>query len=252
MSASTLLGFIIFGLVSSVPMRCLMDVFSKERKISEFNIQCDECKASYLWFQHLPLINIITGRNCRCCKKHLRFTYPIMQLINAGLYVLVAMSVPDVKKAIIYCLATSALLTLSVVDWRIYEIPIQINYFIFVLGLINMLLDLRHWVQYVIGFFAVSGLLFLIVVITKGRGMGGGDVKLMATAGLLIGWKLILLPLMIGSILGSIIHLSIMKIKKAERVLAFGPYLSMGIIIAMIWGEQLISWYLSMLVVPEM
>ena len=76
--------------------------------------------------------------------------------------------------------------------------------------------------------------------------MGGGDIKLMAATGLLLGWQLNIIAFLVGCILGSIIHLTLMAMKKADRVLAFGPYLSMGVYIAMIWGEQLVSWYLSM------
>ncbi len=70
----------------------------------------------------------------------------------------------------------------------------------------------------------------------------------MAAAGLLVGWKLIILSLGIGCLLGSVIHLILMKIRDKDRVLAFGPYLSMGIYISMVCGDQLVSWYLSMFV----
>lgn len=70
----------------------------------------------------------------------------------------------------------------------------------------------------------------------------------MAAAGLLVGWKLIILSLGIGCLLGSVIHLTLMKVRDKDRVLAFGPYLSMGIYISMVCGEQLVSWYLSMFV----
>lgn len=86
----------------------------------------------------------------------------------------------------------------------------------------------------------------LIYLITKGRGIGGGDIKLMAAAGLLLGWQKILLSLMIGSIAGSVIHLTLMKLKNKERVLAFGPYLALGIFIAMLYGNELINWYLAL------
>lgn len=88
---------------------------------------------------------------------------------------------------------------------------------------------------------------YLLFVATRGRGIGGGDVKLMAAAGLLIGWKNIILALALGSILGSIIHIVLMKTCNRERMLAFGPYLSAGIFIAMLFGNQLISWYIGLL-----
>jgi leader peptidase (prepilin peptidase)/N-methyltransferase len=78
--------------------------------------------------------------------------------------------------------------------------------------------------------------------------MGGGDVFLMAAAGLLLGWKNIILAFVLGCIIGSVVHITIMKIKKdTDNVLPFGPYLSAGIVIAMIFGDKMINWYLSTL-----
>jgi leader peptidase (prepilin peptidase)/N-methyltransferase len=83
-------------------------------------------------------------------------------------------------------------------------------------------------------------------MISKGRAIGGGDVKLMAAAGLYLGWKQIILAFLLGCILGSIIHILRMKITSADHVLAMGPYLSAGILIAALWGDTFINWYLNM------
>ena len=79
---------------------------------------------------------------------------------------------------------------------------------------------------------------------TKGRGIGHGDIKLMAATGLLMGWKKIIVAFILACIIGTVVHLIRIAIKKVGRKLAFGPYLSMGIFIVMIWGEQLVGWYL--------
>ncbi len=144
----------------------------------------------------------------------------------------------------------SALLALSVIDFRTYEIPFGFNLIIAALGLIRVLTDLPNWTAYVIGFFAVSAPLYLLYFVTKGRGIGGGDIKLMAAAGLLLGWKLIILGFLLGCILGSMIHVIRMRVanakgSKAEHVLAMGPYLSAGIFIAALWGERIVTWYLG-------
>ncbi len=68
----------------------------------------------------------------------------------------------------------------------------------------------------------------------------------MAAAGLIIGWKAIILAFLFGCIIGSVIHLIRMKVSDAEHMLALGPYLSIGILIAALWGERMISWYLGM------
>ena len=104
------------------------------------------------------------------------------------------------------------------------------------------------WYEYVIGFFAVSVPLLLIYIISKGKGIGGGDVKLMAAAGLVLGWKLILLALIAGCLYGSVIHIIRMKVSKEGRVLAMGPYLSAGILTAMWFGGPILEWYAGMFV----
>ena len=153
--------------------------------------------------------------------------------------------VPIFIESLLYCLLTSALITLSVIDFRTYEIPLGINIFILTIGLIRVVTDLSGWLSYLIGFCSVSVFLMILYYATKGRGIGGGDVKLMAVCGLVLGWKLIILAFFIGCILGAVIHVARMRISGESHVLAMGPYLSMGIFIAMLWGNQIIEWYLQ-------
>lgn len=110
-----------------------------------------------------------------------------------------------------------------------------------------MAIDHENWSEYVIGFFAVSLFLELLFLVSRGRAIGGGDVKLMAAAGLVIGWKLIILAFFAGCILGSVIHIIRMKVSHAEHVLAMGPYLSLGILLAALFGNQFLSWYFGIL-----
>lgn len=147
-------------------------------------------------------------------------------------------------ESILFCICASVLIVISVIDWRTYEIPFGCNIVIGGLGIVRLILDLAHWYDYVIGFFTVSGLFMIAYWITKGKGIGGGDIKLMAAAGILLGFKNVLLALMIGSIAGSVIHLSLMKLKNKDRVLAFGPYLALGIFSSMLYGDKIIEWYL--------
>ena len=150
-------------------------------------------------------------------------------------------------QAILLALASSALLSLSRIDWSTYEIPFAYNIFIFALGVLAMVFDLAHWYEYVIGFFAVSLPLLLLFYITKGAAIGGGDVKLMAACGMLLGWKLVLLGFVLGCIIGSVVHILRMKISGEKHMLAMGPYLSIGVFLSALFGNALITWYLSLL-----
>lgn len=208
---------------------------------------CMNCGHTLAWYDLFPLFSyLFLGGKCRYCKEHISAQYPIVEAINGALYVVLFLMKGISIETILYCLCASALLALSVIDWRTKEIPVGFNIFIFILGLIRLFTDIGNWSQYVIGLFAVSGFLFLLLLITKGRGIGGGDIKLMAATGLLLGWQLNIIAFLLGCIIGSIIHLTMMAVKKVGRELAFGPYLSAGVFLAMIWGEQLVGWYLSM------
>ena len=146
---------------------------------------------------------------------------------------------------LLYGLCITLLLGLSYVDIRINELPPLLNALIAALGAIRLLLDLRHWYVYLIGALVVSGLFLLIGIFSKGRAMGGGDVKLMAALGLLLGWQKIILVLLIGALSGALIHGIRMLIFKDGHTLAFGPYLAAGAMVSMLYGDRIIALYLS-------
>ncbi|MCL2052061.1 MAG: prepilin peptidase [Lachnospiraceae bacterium] len=207
---------------------------------------CLGCGNALKWYELLPILSFIIQKGrCRSCQQKLSSQYPLVEFLNGIVYALIFAFFGLTINALLYCLCASALIVIAIIDWRTFEIPPGLNIFIGGLGFVNLLFDLSNWLNYLLGFSAVSGLLLIIYIITKGQGIGGGDIKLMAAAGLLIGWQNIILALAIGSLSGSLIHLLLMKLKGKGHVLAFGPYLSFGIFTAMVWGEELIKWYLQ-------
>lgn len=148
-------------------------------------------------------------------------------------------------EGILFALCVPALVYLSGVDLKHYEIPLGCNVYIFFLGLLMLFLDVSHWYVYAAGGVLVSGVLLLVYFITRGQGIGLGDIKLMAAAGLLLGFQRIIVAFLVGAVAGSVIHLTLMRFKHKDSVLAFGPYLAFGIICAMLYGEKMIAWYLK-------
>lgn len=242
-----MLIFAIYGIViGSFLNVCIYRIPLKESVVSNRS-HCMKCGKQIKWYDLIPLVSyLLLGGKCRYCKDRISVQYPLIEFFNGLGYAIIVLANGVNLTSVLYCLCTSALLALSVIDWRTFEIPVAFNIFIGILGIIRLLTDIEHFSTYLIGFISVSGFLYLIYVFTKGRGIGGGDIKLMAAAGLLIGYKNIILALGLGCIIGSIIHVTLMKVQNKERMLAFGPYLSIGIYISMICGEQLISWYLNM------
>lgn len=236
----------VFGIVIGSFLNVCIYRIPKKEDIVKINSHCMSCNYKLKWYDLVPIFSyIFLGGRCRECKTKLSIQYPIIEGLNGILYVLVFLVNGFIIESLLYCLMFSALLTLSVIDFRTYEIPFGINLFILTLGLIRVALDYRNFLDYLIGFLCVSGFLYLLFLLTKGRGIGGGDIKLMAVSGLMLGWKCNILALALGCIIGSVIHIIRMKVSKEDHVLALGPYLSVGIMIAALWGEALLQWYFT-------
>lgn len=237
---------LLFGIViGSFLNVCILRIPKGESIVTDRS-HCMSCGYQLKWYDLVPLFSyLFLGGKCRKCKEHISAQYPVVEATNGILWILVFVVNGISIDSVLYCLMASALLTLSVIDFRTYEIPFGINVFILTLGLIHLVFHLEDWLTYVIGLLLVSTFLQILVVATKGRAMGGGDVKLMAAAGLLIGWQNSLLALFLGCIVGSVIHLIRMKISDQDHMLAMGPYLSVGIFVAVLWGGQFLDWYLG-------
>ena len=239
--------FFLYGIViGSFTNVCIYRIPAGE-SIVRNRSHCTSCGYQLKWYDLVPLFSyLFLGGKCRKCKAKISLQYPLVETLNGILYVLIFAVKGFTPDTLIYCLLASALVTLSVIDFRTYEIPVGINYFILTLGLIHLALHFQDWVQYGIGFIAVSGFIWIIFFVSKGRAIGGGDAKLMAAAGLLLGWKLAIFAFIAGCIYGSVIHIIRMRVTKEGHVLAMGPYLAAGVFTAVMWGDSLLQWYLGL------
>lgn len=238
----------ILGIVVGSFLNVCIYRIPKKEDIAVERSHCMHCGHVLAWYELIPLFSfLIQGGKCRSCKKKISWQYPIVEALNGALWLGVLLVHGLKWETILFCLCASVLIVITVIDERTQEIPFGCNIFIFCLGVVRVVLDYTHWYEYIIGFFVVSTFFLLILWITKGRGMGGGDVKLMAAAGLLLGWKSILLAMLVGCVLGSIIHCCRMAFdKKKEHVLAFGPYLAAGIYLTILFGAPIVEWYFGM------
>lgn len=208
---------------------------------------CMSCGHTLSWYENIPIVSwLLQGGKCRACGVKLSAQYPVVEALNGAMWLLTALLYRGQWLTVgLYCVLFSMLLTLSVIDWRTFTIPNGINLVIFILGVIRLVTDLSNWSNYVIGMVSV-GLVFLLLHLgTGGNGLGMGDVKLVAAAGLLLGWSSMLLAVLIGSLSGAIIH-SVRMRRGAGKKLAFGPYLAAGIWIAALGGEQIVAAYFGL------
>lgn len=258
----------LFGILIGSFLNVCIYRIPKGENITTTRSHCQTCGNVIKWYDLIPILSFILLKGkCRSCKAKLSVQYPLIELLNGLLYMLIAAVAGINIKSVLTMLLASALIVIAVIDWRTYEIPFGLNVFIACLGIAVTITDSLKlhgiWdgsfvandfsrrlaalalVSHMIGAVSVSGFLLVLYLITRGRGIGGGDIKLMAAAGLFLGWKSCILAFVIGCIAGSIIHIIRMKVSNEDHVLAFGPYLAAGIFIASLWGERIVNAYLS-------
>ncbi len=262
MQAEIILMYIViflYGVIIGSFLNVLIYRIPKKENIAIKRSHCMGCGHTLQWYDLVPLGSyIFLGGKCRYCKERISMQYPLVEGINGIGYVLIFVVNGFSWLSILFCLVYSIFLVISVIDLRTYEIPPSLNIAIFVLAIVRVVLevvvnkaDMLDVAEYLIGFCAVSG--FMLIALLIGRkvagvdAFGGGDIKLMAAAGLFVGVKQVVLAFVIGCILGAVIHSIRMKISEQDHVLAFGPYLCAGLFIAMLFGNEMISWYLNLL-----
>ena len=243
--------------------------------------KCRYCKAKIS--KQYPIVEFVNGALAVLCFAFSGFTSEVLSRITLLIQVGVDpvtdeaiviedwfASIYDIEAIILACILCSVLIVISVIDWRTFEIPLSANIVILVLAIIKFVSywyqDIRYFKFYcdaigknpgffellyargrflelLIGFFVVSVPLAIIYYASKGKAMGGGDVKLMAVAGLFLGWKLAIVALIAGCLYGSVIHIIRMKVSGEGKQLAMGPYLSAGIVTALWFGDSIVKWY---------
>ena len=238
----------IFGITIGSFLNVCIYRIPLHQSIVTVSSHCMTCGRKLKWYDMIPVFSwLLLGGKCRSCKSKISLQYPVIESLNGILYVVICLVNGMDLLSLIYCLMTSALLTLSLIDWRTYEIPPGINGFLFILGVAAAVLDRGNLLSHLAGMVCVSGFLGILYLISRGRAIGGGDIKLMFACGLILGWKQIILAFLLGCIIGSVIHLVRIRVQGEGHVLAMGPYLSAGIFLAALWGNAWISWYISLL-----
>lgn len=247
MDIPVLIMLFLLGLCVGSFCNVLICRIPKEEEFVRTPSHCMTCGHELKWYELIPLFSwLAQGGKCRACGVRLSAQYPIVEALNGVMWLLTGLLFRgDWLTVGLYCGLFSLLLVLSVIDWRTFIIPNGINLAIFLLGVARLVTDLDNWLTYLIGMLSVSLVFLLLHVLTGGNGLGMGDVKLVAAAGLLLGWQKMLLAVLVGSLSGAIIHSVRMK-HGADRKLAFGPYLAAGIWFSALVGGQLISAYLSL------
>ncbi len=243
----------LFGAVVGSFLNVCIYRLPKEESLIKSNSHCMKCGTPILKRDLIPIVSwcLLRGK-CRACGDQISPRYTVVESLNAVGWVLIALKMDFVSGRMLYtilcCLVYSALIVVFFMDWDTQLISTGVCIFIAILAIPEMIFCYgRGGVplkSHIIGLFAASVPLLLIFLISKGKAMGLGDVYLMAGAGFFLGTSRILVALLLGIVLGAIAGVILKRIN-GESAFAFGPWLSIGILIAMLWGFDIANWYMN-------
>jgi leader peptidase (prepilin peptidase)/N-methyltransferase len=226
----------------------------REESILRPRSRCPGCGSCLRWYHNIPAISwlMLRGR-CAFCRAPIRWTYPAVEVICAGLFVaFFARYGPTVSTLAFWYLA-AILIAVFFIDWEFQIIPNELTYTALVVGLGTSFISPHiTWVQSLtgaaIGFGGFLGLAYLGRWLFKKESMGGGDIKLAAAMGAFLGtWK-ILLVFILSAAIGLAISLVVMAFSaslRKHRIIPFGPSLALAAIVAGFWGQEIIRFYLA-------
>ncbi|ADU26359.1 prepilin peptidase [Ethanoligenens harbinense] len=212
---------------------------------------CPACGAAIQNRDLVPVFSwlALKGR-CRNCGARIPVRYPAVELLGGLLFLAVYGAYGLTLSAAVYAAFICALVVTAFIDYDQSIIPNGIVLYILAVGVPAIFFTQgTGLIDRVIGFFAASVPLLIAYFVTRG-GLGLGDVKLMAAGGFLLGWKLILLSLAVGSIVGAVVGVSlVLRGRKSMRsAVPFGPFLSLGMCFSALYGNAALHAYIGLFV----
>lgn len=229
--------------------------------------RCDKCNKILSWWQNIPLFSFLLLKGkCFYCKKPVDWSYPLIELITGVLFVwwfvvgrsffLLAGSPWNLFQPVFWLVVGMILLVVFLTDLRFGIISDGSNLLLFtwvlfyrlalVGGGVMMMADLWRAAGAAV---VLTGFFYGLWWFTKGKGFGFGDVKFAPSIGLLLGFPRTLVGVMASFIVGSVVGLLLIALgkKRFGQTISFGPFLVVGIVVALLWGSELWSWYVGML-----
>jgi leader peptidase (prepilin peptidase)/N-methyltransferase len=247
------LVLIIFGaLIGSFLNVCIIRL-PKGESIIIPGSHCPQCNHPIKFYDNIPLISyLLLGGKCRYCKRSISAQYPLIEGTTAISSLLLFLKYGLSLSYFFYFSFVAALIIITVIDLYHQIIPDVISIPGIGVGLLGALI-IPHitFFNSLLGILLGGGSLFVVATfyqwLFKREGMGGGDVKLLAMIGAFLGWDAVILTILLSSLIGSItgIIIMVLKGKDFKYAIPFGPFLSLGAVIALFYKNEIISWYLQ-------
>jgi prepilin signal peptidase PulO-like enzyme (type II secretory pathway) len=231
--------FFLIGLAVGSFLNCLIHRLETGESVIKKRSYCPYCKKILSWFELIPLMSfILQGGKCRKCHKKISWQYPLVELLTGAFFAFIGFNV-------FWLFIVSCLVVIFVYDLKHYIIPNEVIYPAIIIAFLYRLFD---GFNYFLAAILVGAFFLVIVLVSKGKWMGVGDIKLALFMGLILGWPKILVALFLAFLIGALVSVILILFKKKtlKSQIPFGPFLSGATIVAMFWGNFLIDWYLNL------
>ncbi|WP_180093123.1 MULTISPECIES: A24 family peptidase [unclassified Acinetobacter] len=212
---------------------------------------CPKCKTPIRWYQNIPVISWIVLRGkCGSCQNPISSRYPLIELLTMICALIVVAVFGPTIQMLFGLVLTYVLIALTFIDFDTQLLPDRYTLPLAALGLgvnsyaIYTSATSAIW-GYIIGFLCLWIVYYLFKIITGKEGMGYGDFKLLAALGAWMGPFLLPLIVLLSSLVGAIIGIILLKVRKENQPFAFGPYIAIAGWIAFLWGDQIMKIYLG-------
>lgn len=247
------LFFILGSMIGSFLNVCILRL-PKEQSVIMPGSHCFKCGKPVQWYDNLPLISYLLLRGkCRACGASFSARYFFIELLTGGVFLGLYMYYGLTALLFPYLLMLCGFIVATFTDFDERIIPDEVSIGGMAAGLIISVFipQLHHtgvWWQALLysglGVLVGGGSIYLMGAfgewIFKKEAMGGGDVKLMAMVGAFMGWKMALLTFFVAPFFGAVVGI-IEKIRTKESTIAYGPYLVIGALVSLFWGDRLIE-----------
>jgi leader peptidase (prepilin peptidase)/N-methyltransferase len=240
----------VFGLLIGSFLNAVIHRVPRKQSIVSPGSQCPSCGYALRWYDNIPVLSyVLLGGRCRKCRKPISIRYPIVELITAAVFVAHYFVFGWTPLLAVRLLFAASLVALFAIDLEHHLLPDVITLPGIVIGLVASFFLPPGVVEALIGILIGGGVLWLIgeayFRYSGEEGMGGGDVKMLAMIGAFLGWKLVLVTLVLSSVAGSVLGLAIIAVKRGgmKHALPFGTFLALGALAASLVGDQIVTWY---------
>ncbi|MBC3899893.1 prepilin peptidase [Acetobacterium malicum] len=237
----------VIGIVIGSFLNVVIYRVPKEISFAKGRSFCPHCQAQIKGYHNVPVFSYLWLRGkCADCGESISIRYPLVELF-AGLMAVLVFAVYGFSFQWLVVFAAGAILIcITMIDFDTMTIPNGLVLALMAPALLSFFFFPQVGIlSRVIGIFVIS-LPMLALVLVIPDAFGGGDIKLMAVAGFMLGWGHTLLATFIGLLLGGVVAFYLLAQKTKDKHMPFGPYLCVGIMTALLFGDIIIQWYFNL------